>query len=138
MRLRPEADRDAQTNQTVHTARLEERINAIHNILEERDKAVALAYTSMDKARDHAQAAQAAVNALQNEFRGALKDQQSTLATKDEVQRLVDRVAGIERTNAVGGGRALGIDASRDFMFKTVPIILSGIAIAAAILIRSS
>lgn len=130
------AARDLDKDQSVHSARLEERINAIHNLLQEREKQVMLAFSAMDKARDQAQAAQAQVNAMQNEFRGALKDQQSQLATKEEVARLVDRIALIERTMAAGGGRSSGIDASRDFMFKTLPIILAGAAIVVAILLR--
>lgn len=121
----------------VHFARLEERINAIHNLLQEYEKQKILAYQSAEKARDEAHAAQQQVNTTQNEFRGALKDQQQTLATKEEVVQVVTRLAVLEASNATAGGRASGADSVRDFLFRTLPLLLMGIGIAVTIWLRT-
>lgn len=114
-------------------ARIEERMGAATKLADERKEQVALAFAASEKAVAKAEQAQQRVNEGQNEFRGALKDQAGTLATKEELAaqavtmgaieaRLAERIVALERGASAGAGKDKGMQ----------PLIAIGLLIAAA------
>lgn len=136
----------------IHTlaTRLRERVSALYGLLDEREKQVQLALQSVEKAKDKAEDAQQRVNATQNEFRGALKDQQGTLASKSElgslekqitllasrseVENVDARVQKLERLAAGGESRMVAFGSASSLVFQILPLVVSAIALAALFL----
>jgi len=123
---------DEELNTRERLARLEEQVKALHGILTERDKQVGLALRSIDRATEKAEEAQQRVNQGQNEFRGALKDQSGTLATKEEVGALRDgtihRLAALENQLVAFSARIEGRERGGQ------PYIAIGLAVAMIVL----
>jgi hypothetical protein len=110
-------------------ARLDEQAKGALTLFLEREKQVNLAFASSEKAVAKAEEAQQRVNEGQNEFRGALKDQAGTFATKDEVlavkelllgfpprgdvTRLDERLGILEKVAAVSLGGSQSLTAAR-------------------------
>lgn len=120
----------------VSTARLEERVQALYRLLDERARQVELALASAEKATDKAQEAQSRVNATQNEFRGALTDQNKLFASRESMDRILDRVSALEAGAAGGLGRAGGASSAQDLLLSVLPILIAGIALVAAFFTR--
>jgi len=112
-------------------ARLEERIFALARLVDERDKQVMIAFNSAEKASGKAEEAQRTVNTTQNEFRGTLRDQASTLATKEGLDQLDKRVQSLEQGAAGGVGRAGGLTSAQALVFQVLPLLLSAVALIA-------
>jgi len=93
----------------IEIARLDERLKALQILLDEREKQLRLAFLNAEKASEKAENAQRVVNITQNEFRGALKDQAAMLATRSEVDRLVERIKTLEIGWASGAGHSGGM-----------------------------
>ena len=114
-------------------ARLQEQVKALYRLLDEREKQLNIAFSASQKAVDTALAAQQQVNATQNEFRGALRDQSGTFATKGEValhvDRLLERVTALEKGDASQMGRSKGITAAQMFIAALIPIVISLVAL---------
>jgi len=72
-------------------ARLEEQATSIRGLLAEKDKQVGLALASIERATSKAEDAQLRVNAGQNEFRSALRDQTGLYATKIELAAVAEK-----------------------------------------------
>jgi hypothetical protein len=119
-------------------ARLEVQLVALDRLTSERKEQVALAFASSEKAVSKAEQAQQRVNEGQNEFRGALKDQASTLASKEEVvsvtenlrrelSSIANRVVLLERVDAASSARMAGKDKSMQ------PVISVGLIIVTAV-----
>ena len=89
--------------------------------------AVKTAMASAQKAVDKAEAAQQLRNDAQNEWRAAMKDQQSTFADKEQTER---RLSMLEQANASQVGKEKGVGISASVM---VQIIASGAAAATVI-----
>jgi hypothetical protein len=127
-------------------ARQEEQIKCIFLLLTEREKQVSGTFAAVERATDLALEAQKNVNATQNEFRGALrdsadknttrtefntlKDAVGTKATHAEVDRVVERVGLLEKSNAAGGGRSAGLSAAQALTFQILPLLLAAAAFA--------
>ena len=114
-------DRDVSSS----IARLEEQIKALYRLLDEREKQLNIAFSASQKAVDTALSAQQAVNSSQNEFRGALRDQAATFATRTDVDRLVERVQALEKGDAGQAGRENGISYAQALTISVVPILLA-------------
>jgi len=112
---------------------LQEQVKALYRLLDEREKQLNIAFSASQKAVDTALAAQQQVNATQNEFRGALRDQSGTFATKGEValhvDRLLERVTALEKGDASQMGRSKGITAAQMFIAALIPIVISLVAL---------
>lgn len=126
-----------QEDTDVLIARLYERVDALSRLLDEREKQVRWSLDAVEKATAKAEAAQRAVNATQNEFRGALKDQAAALATKSEVSSLDNRVQALERRAAGGESRTVAFGSASSLVFNILPLVLSAIAVAAALFWKS-
>ncbi len=68
-------------------------------------EAINAAITAAQKAVDKAEGAQQLRNDAQNEWRGAMKDQQATFADKEQVER---RLSALEKWQAEQSGRFSG------------------------------
>lgn len=111
--------------------RLEERVTAHDTLFIEREKQVRLAFDAVSVATQKAEEAQSRVNATQNEFRGALRDQADTLATKNDLAHLVERVQRLEQSAWSVTGRTGGFGAAQTLLFQLLPLIVSVIALVA-------
>jgi len=125
----------------VQIARLEEQVKGLTTLLSEREKQTTLAFASSEKAVMKAEEAQQRVNTSQNEFRGALKDQAGSFATKDEVfavketinalatradlDRAIERVASLEKMSASNLGAAGNSTSLRVVQFQIVGTVIS-------------
>lgn len=114
-------------------ARLEERVIALDRILQEREKQVTQAVASVARATDKAEEAQLRVNLAQNEFRGALKDQNDTKASVNDLTSLDKRVQNLERGASAGTGHSSGVGSSREILFQVLPLLLAAAAVVVAI-----
>jgi len=106
-------------------ARHDERLKTLHILLAERQEQLKIAFTASEKAVAKAEEAQLRVNATQNEFRGALKDQAATLATKEALEKLDARVQNIEKGDSLGAGKEAGVSSTQALVFKVLPIVVS-------------
>jgi hypothetical protein len=107
----------------------DERFKAMRELLDERKEQVGLALAGADKATQKAEEAQQRVNVSQNEFRGSLKDQAATLASKDSMDRLAERIANIEKVLASGEGRSGGLGSAQTLIFQVLPLLIALIAL---------
>jgi hypothetical protein len=98
-----------QQDTSIEIARLDERLRGLDRLLEEREKQVRIAFVNAERAVEKAESAQRIVNTTQNEFRGALKDQAGTFATRAETDRLLERIQALERGESGGRGHSGGI-----------------------------
>lgn len=114
-------------------ARLEERVNALYRLLDEREKQVQLAVASIDRATNKAEEAQTRVNTTQNEFRGALKDQATMLATKDQVERIEERLLSLEKSNSSFAGKSSGSGTTMAVVFTVGSLLIGAAALAASL-----
>jgi hypothetical protein len=110
-----------------------ERFKSMRELLDERKEQVAIALSSAEKATQKAEEAQQRVNVSQNEFRGSLKDQASTLATKDSTDRLAERIANIEKVLATGEGRLGGVATAQSVLFSVLPMLIAGAGVTVAL-----
>lgn len=115
----------------IEIARLQERVTALHTLLDERDKQVKIAAEAASKATEKAEHAQQQVNTTQNEFRGALKDQAANFVTKADLDAAKERIALLEKSGAVGIGRTGGLTAVQAFIFQLLPLLLAAVMAAA-------
>lgn len=112
----------------------DERVRALKILIDERDKQVTIAFNSAEKASGKAEQAQRAVNESQNEFRGTLRDQAGTLASKESLDQLDKRVQSLEKGVAGGIGRSGGLTAAQTILFQVLPLLISAIALVALFL----
>lgn len=94
-------------------ARLEERIQALKEIVDEREKFAAASAVAANRALDVALDAQRRVNEGQNEFRGQSKD-----FARDLVDRVEGRVSALERGASGGVGRSGGLESAKSDLFR--------------------
>jgi len=96
-----------------HDLRYEQRYTAqterVTDALVAQKEALSAALASTDKAVSKAEQAQLRVNEGQNEFRASLKDQASTLATKEFVDTLERRIRALEGAGQEHIGKGQGI-----------------------------
>jgi len=90
-------------------------------------EAINAAITAAQKAVDKAEGAQQLRNDAQNEWRGAMKDQQSTFADKEQTER---RLSAIEQWQAAQGGKSQGVGFSAAVV---VQLLVSAAALATVI-----
>ncbi len=102
-------------------SRLDERINAIHMVLSEREKATSL------QART-----QANINAAQNEFRQTLSDQAKTFISRPEHEGLERRLSAIERTYE----RFVGSNAKEGTEKRNAGVLVAIVLSALAVLVQ--
>lgn len=133
---------DESTDLGVHNvrerlARVEEGVKHNRDLLDEREKQMSLTFLAVDRAVNKAEEAQQRVNLSQNEFRGALKDQASQMATKLELDRVAERVGKIENTISSGLGESSGTMQTKQLMMQIVTIIVSIIAAIIAVAVTN-
>jgi hypothetical protein len=89
----------------------------VEKLSEASKEAINAAITAAQKAVDKAEGAQQLRNDAQNEWRGAMKDQQSTFADKEQTER---RLSAIEKWQAAQGGKDKGVGISTGVMVQVI------------------
>ena len=108
------------------TAAVETRLMGI---MAERDRQVTTAFLSSEKAVAKAEDAQRHVNEGQNEFRGALKDQNATFATKEMVERQRSDIDELKAWRASMGGKEKGGEHLQKILMLVAGAVISWVAL---------
>lgn len=117
----------------VAIARLDERVNALSNLLNEREKQVGLALSAAEKATEKAAQAQQRINEASNEWRAALNDATVRNVSRAEYDRAVDRIGSLETGAAGGAGRLGGIDAAQAMIFAVIGVAIGAVGLWAGL-----
>lgn len=91
---------------------IEAKLDTVHAILDERAKAITVAFASFEKRMDST-----------NEWRAALDDQTKTLASRMEVADLKQRIEKLETALASTGGMAAGAQKNTTMIFAIIAAI---------------
>lgn len=95
------------------------------------EKALNIALTATQRASDLALDAQKGVNATQNEFRGALKDQAGNFITRKEMEAIISKIDADIRTLELSKATLEG-KASQASAYASMAVALVGLVIGIA------
>ena len=102
---------------------------AVAAALSAQDKAVSAAFMAQEKASGKAEISQTRVNESLNEFRGAMKDQQSTLMPRAETELLIKeartQIDSVKTQLVESEGRRHGLSVGWGYLVGTIGTIMA-------------